>query len=111
MAIVFSGADNLVRLVDGYVIDLLTGEKVFLTAAATVEITTVVNASGVVLTGDTWPRACVYIPGSQGRFLGLFRNELVWTPGQEWYAHLLADGGPDQRHLWTMTLQVLAHIL
>jgi hypothetical protein len=109
MALVYARTDNLLRGIDLYAIDFLTGAKVFLTGAATVQITTVVNAQGVELAGDDWPRACTYIAGSQGRFLGLFRNELAWTPGQEWYAHLSADAGADQHHEWILPLQVLAH--
>lgn len=94
--IFFSATDNLMWIEGAYAVDLTTGLRSFLNEDATVEIT-LLDADGEELTGETWPLAFTYIAGSEGVFLGVARDSLVWAPGDHPQGRLVLDNGTDQR--------------
>jgi hypothetical protein len=106
VSIAYALNDNLLRGDQLRVIDLTTGESVYLTSTATVEVT-VQDAAGVPMGVETWPVALTHIAGSRGGFLGVLRNELPWTAGQLWYAKIVADNGVNQHGEFLLPLHVL----
>lgn len=89
------GNDHALRC-SAEVLDASTGEMIFLTASATVEVTVLDQLTGDEITGQAWPAALSYIAGSQGMFLGLLSAAMDVTPGQALIGHLTADNGTNQ---------------
>jgi hypothetical protein len=104
--IAYLGSDNVLRLTGASTVDLETGLRVFLDAAAVVTFR-IQTTDYEDVTGETWPVPMQYIPGSTGDFLGVVRDTILFEVDRAY--RLIADVtvGLDQHRRWDMPLTVL----
>jgi hypothetical protein len=99
-------ADNAIWLRGASTINLTTGVREFLTELAIVTFR-VQTADHVDLAGTTWPEDMHYIVGSQGDFLGVLSDTLLWEADQTYRLIATVEAGPDQKRTWDMPLRTL----
>lgn len=99
--------DMLLRLTGTYTIDQTTGLPVYLTGAATVQVTVLNAATGAEIAGETWPLALTYLAGSRGDFLGVLKDTLTVTVGQALIGRVTADNGANQHMERDIEIQVV----
>lgn len=103
--LIYRANDNVLRACGVSTIDT-TGQQVYLTGLATVEVT-VTDTAGVPLLGETWPVRLDYVEGSQGEFLGVIRDSVQLPPaGSTVKAKLVIDNGENQHGELTGVLTV-----
>lgn len=76
----------------------LTGEYV---NEATVSVT-LVEHDGVVVAGDTWPKAMPYVPGSEGAYRTILSAGLALVANRKYEARITVDAGNGLRAAWTV---------
>lgn len=81
MEILYSQNDNLVEL-DGLT-NAATGAFV---NTATVTLTTIRDAAGVEVSGETFPKTMNYVTASDGKYQATVDKALALTPGQAYTA-------------------------
>ena len=107
--IAYVGSDNVVHFDGGSSVNLATGERVYLNAAATVSFT-VQTAGYVNVPGQNWPAPMVWITGSQGDFLGILQNEVELEPEVEYRLIATVDFGANQHGEWDIPLHARARM-
>lgn len=105
--LLYNANDNILRLHGAHTTDLTTGDPLYLTSTATVQVTLADLATGMSVSGTTWPKAMSYIAGSRGDFLVNLPNEMVLTDGQALRARVTLDNGTDQYGLIDAEVQVV----
>ena len=66
---------------------------------------TLVNGSGVPVSGQTWPLAMVYQAGSNGKYIGTLEDTLSLSEGQTYVAVIDADAGSGLKGHWEIPLK------
>ncbi len=88
--------DHLLELQE--LIDTLTGIPLS-TAAVTV---TVVDAQGLPVLGEVWPKPMAAVAGSPGTYRATLVNTLVLAKDKRYTARITADAGAGLKARWDM---------
>lgn len=102
----YVSSDNTLWLRGAQTTNLLTGERSFLNASASVTFR-VQTADHVDLPDYTWPESMQYIADSPGDFLGVLRDDIPWSADQTYRLVAIVDAGNNQRRTWDMPLRVI----
>jgi hypothetical protein len=101
MEVVLYLNDNLVMVEN--VKNSQTGEYI---NDATVQIFDMLDSDGNQVAGQSFPTACSYISGSNGRYAGTIKDTITVSLGSKYTVKVTADGGAGLRGYWEESLVV-----
>lgn len=96
VSVIYTSNDTLLEVAN--LVNGLTGEPL---NSADVKVT-LLDANGIEVDGDTWPKSLLYLTGSRGVYRVTLSHSLPLLAGARYTASVVADGGPGLLATWSV---------